>query len=259
MKDGDQPESDASSKRRWTLPRLGGAVFLAVCALVYATQHWRQVRHDRAVAALFEVGAVVEETHDDPSSMFYLESRLQRALPTTVYDRIPYRFRPDAEVYALKVVNDPVRRFNDESMKHIHGLKDLGGIDLSYSDVTDAGLAQLKDMNSLQEMYLDNTRITDKAMAHLPELPHLRLLSMVETKIGDDGLRQLAGAASLEELDLNSTKVTDSGLVHLRQMSRLEWVGLFGTAISVEAVQQLKRDMPDLRIEHDLSHEVFVD
>src|ERR1700753_2705637 len=62
---------------------------------------------------------------------------------------------------------------------------------LASAKGTDASLAQVKKLTSLQKLTLNNTKITDDGMANLKELSKLTELDLHATDIGDAGIEQL--------------------------------------------------------------------
>ena len=75
------------------------------------------------------------------------------------------------------------------------------------TDVTDAGLEQLKDLTQLRWLDLGGTRITDVGLEHLKGLTQLEVLSLDGTEV-DHGRRAGApqGLDATPELDLWHTK-----------------------------------------------------
>jgi hypothetical protein len=152
-------------------------------------------------------------------------------------------------------------------MADLTRLPQLSSLDLSFTDVTDDGLAHLKVLTSLSELNLMHTRITDSGLAHLKglsNLSHLRLGDgfiaagfRVEESlkplfdlppITDAGLAHLEGLTNLSELDLSATEITDAGLVHLKALANLRSVDLRGTHITNAGAQELQRALPRLKL-----------
>lgn len=95
-----------------------------------------------------------------------------------------------------------VRRptFNDEDLRKLLQLRNpLEGInapisvlDVSYSQVTDQGVAELKQLDSLETCALVETAITDASIDTLTELPNLKLLSVTTTSVTPERLLKLS-------------------------------------------------------------------
>jgi hypothetical protein len=97
-------------------------------------------------------------------------------------------------------------------------------VDLSESKVTDAGLANLKELPQLQSLNLRGTRVTDAGLVNLKGLTNLHELDLSETKVTDAGLANLKGLSTLRELDLTDTRVSDEGVMMLKQALPNCWI-----------------------------------
>ncbi len=120
---------------------------------------------------------------------------------------------------------------------------------LAKSNVTDAGLAHLKDMATLESLNLFRTGISDAGLVHLQGLTGLRLLVLNETAVTDAGLEHLKGLAALQSLDLEGTAVTDNGLEHLHGLSDLRQLNLEATKVTPLGIQRLQEALPELEIQ----------
>ena len=67
------------------------------------------------------------------------------------------------------------------------------GLNLSGTQVTDAGLKELDGLKNLHTLHLGGTKVTDR------------------------GLKELVGLKNLHTLDLSFTAVTDAGLAELQK------------------------------------------
>ena len=118
----------------------------------------------------------------------------------------------------------------DAGLVHLKGLPKLGYLGLSHTQVTDAGLVHLKGLTKLGRLRLDNTQITDAGLAHLKGLTNLFHLHLADTPITDAGLESLKGMTLLHTLDLDNTEVTDDGVAELqkgifKERTRLHYSG----------------------------------
>ena len=99
-------------------------------------------------------------------------------------------------------------------------------VNLTKTQITDAGLVHLKGLTKLKGLDLDDTRVTDAGLVHLKGMTELTWLGLSETQITDAGLAHLTELTSLQELGLGLTQVTDAGLVHLKGLTKLHRTGL---------------------------------
>ncbi|MBI1247487.1 hypothetical protein GC197_06520 [bacterium] len=127
----------------------------------------------------------------------------------------------------------------------------LEELNLSHAQVTDQGVAQLKELKSLKKLLLNDTQITCEALKEIDQLPLLREIHLQGTKLNGDALDHLAQIKTLEWIDLSDTNVSGEKLSKLARLPNLRGVALFNTPIGTS-------DLPYLR---KLSHvdEIYVD
>lgn len=109
-------------------------------------------------------------------------------------------------------------RIQDCTDSHLVHLKNqpLKHLDLRYSRITDAGLAQLQQL-SLQSLNLfDCRRITDDGLVSLQQLHSLQTLTV--RFVGDAGLAHFQAFPTLQHLELFDCPLTDAGMVHLAEI-----------------------------------------
>lgn len=99
-------------------------------------------------------------------------------------------------------------------------LKDLAAklvlLNLQGTEITDAGLANIKDLKGLTKLHLEKTKIGDAGLEHLKGLENLTYLNLYGTPIGDAGLKHLEGLKKLKKLYVWQTQVTDAGVAALK-------------------------------------------
>ncbi len=109
-------------------------------------------------------------------------------------------------------------KFSADYLTPLHDLKGLVvHLNLRGQPVTDADLAQLKDLTGLTELHLENTKVTDKGLANLKGLTNLEYLNLYGTPVSDAGLANLEGLKKLKHLYLWQTKVTPAGVAKLKK------------------------------------------
>ncbi|MBP8110523.1 MAG: NACHT domain-containing protein, partial [Caldilineaceae bacterium] len=101
-------------------------------------------------------------------------------------------------------------------------LTGLQSLDLSSTQVSDAGLVHLAGLTGLQSLNLWQTQVSDAGLVHLAGLTGLQSLYLSSTQVSDAGLVHLAGLTGLQSLYLSSTQVSDAGLVHLAGLTGLQ-------------------------------------
>ncbi len=119
----------------------------------------------------------------------------------------------------------PSASITDNTIDELAGLEDtLVWLNLSKSEITNAGLTKLQPFTQLRRLHLENTTISDDGIAALAPLEHL------------------------EYLNLFNTNITDAGLTHLAQLKNLRRLYLWQTAVTRAAAQQLSAQLPNLVI-----------
>jgi hypothetical protein len=125
----------------------------------------------------------------------------------------------------------------------------LRQLHVSKTRMTDAGLASVKELTALEELYCGHQAITDVGVEHLKDMPNLRSLALGETSVTDAGLVHVARLTKLEFLVLDGTAVTDAGMVHLKGLTALKRLRLADTAVTATGEAVLKKAIPGLMIE----------
>jgi len=159
-------------------------------------------------------------------------------------------------------------RIGDVGLKNLRGLTELKKLNLrknpATDEITDAGIAYLKDLKSLEELILPYTGLTDvslsglvgldslkkleaygdgisdKGMAELAKLKSLEELGLRSDNITDAGMVTLSGFAGLKSLELNDCNITDAGLAHISKLKKLKRISITKTQITGEGLVVLK-------------------
>jgi hypothetical protein len=129
---------------------------------------------------------------------------------------------------------------------HDGSLVTVYDVELFRGSVDDATWARVRSFSGLQQLRLDDTKITDASLRNLEGLKHLQGLWLGGTGVTDAGILHLRGLSKLRDLDLNSTRVTDTGLAALRGLSELRNLSLVGTRITDDGLVNLE-GLTDLR------------
>jgi formylglycine-generating enzyme required for sulfatase activity len=111
--------------------------------------------------------------------------------------------------------------------------------------LTDTGLATLKDCRHLAFLHLGHSQVTDAGLAHLKGSQTLAFLDLYETGITDTGLAQFKGCTHLTYLNVGVTQVTDEGLAHFKDCRELIGLGLNGAKVTNTGLAVFK-DCPNL-------------
>ena len=130
-----------------------------------------------------------------------------------------------------------------------------GETDLEFSSAVDPGRfgdEQLRDLASVGEnlvlLDLSRTNVTDAGLAALTKMPGLRRLQLQETHVTDAGLLSIKLLPRLEVLNLYDTHITDGGLAVLAPLQKLRRLYVWRTAVTVAGEARLHKLLPNLEI-----------
>jgi hypothetical protein len=120
--------------------------------------------------------------------------------------------------------------------------------------VTDRDLPRFKDCQGMWLIGLCGTQVTDAGLAHIKEYVMAQSLSEVylgDTSITDSGLAHLADCTGIRQLWIYNTAVTDDGLEHFKRMKQMVRLLATGTRVTEAGVQELAAALPQCKIEWD--------
>src|SRR5262245_21892683 len=121
-------------------------------------------------------------------------------------------------------------RITDHGLQQLKSAPGIVDLNLYYAEqITDEGMAALKNWKRLKRLNLRGTKITDTTLEHLANVTTLESLDAGFAQITDVGLDRLAPLANLKELVIGGNKLTDVGLQALRQLPGLTSLSLDGT------------------------------
>ena len=104
------------------------------------------------------------------------------------------------------------------------------------------------DLEKAIELNLSSTQITDAGLKEVAKLQSLTVLHLSQTQITDAGLKEVAKLQKLGFLNLSHTQITDEGLREVAKLQKLQWLDLSDTEITEEGVTELKKALPICRI-----------
>tara|TARA_B110000116_G_C16656644_1_gene499843 strand:+ start:65 stop:829 length:765 start_codon:yes stop_codon:yes gene_type:complete len=131
------------------------------------------------------------------------------------------------------------KKVTPELLQKIISFGKISYLNLSDSNITDEGMAILKDATSVETLFLTGTTITDAGLEPLAGLSGLIILHLPET-ITDEGFKHVGEITTLKTLSAERCKITDVGMAHLVNMSELRWLKMNHTAISDKGLDAIK-------------------
>ena len=175
----------------------------------------------------------------------------------------------------LEKLDMPESKIRDENLHFIGNFKGLKHLDISYSWITDNGLAQISELPKLTFLGLAGCReLTASSVDSIIKFaPNLQRLDLCYTPVGVDGLKKLRALRQLSDLNvslnglndesvkpvlelnlhalaLSSNKdITDATMSRLAQMPRLTDLRIDGCPrITVNAIKALEKARPGIKI-----------
>jgi hypothetical protein len=150
---------------------------------------------------------------------------------------------------ALKelTAEDGVDPLTDAGLANIGKVKSLETVTILCGSIAGDSLKHLKGLTSLRELEIVSERVADEDLKHLAELRTLRALRIRAAKVRGPGLRYIGGLAELEELSLvssGSSEFGNDGLAWLRAL-HLKELELDYTQVGDAGLEHL-RGMKDL-------------
>jgi Leucine-rich repeat (LRR) protein len=113
-------------------------------------------------------------------------------------------------------------------------------LDASVVDsLTDATLAYVGQLETLEELSIYNNRVEGDGLASLSQLFRLRVLRAGQTPLRSRYLAHLRALPALEEVDLRGTSVTAGGLAHLSSVPRLRRLTFYESLETSDGLEYL--------------------
>ena len=129
----------------------------------------------------------------------------------------------------------------DGALSQLKDVKSLQDLYISCTDLTDGQLAKLTELTSLESLEISsNKRLTDAGLASVKGMKRLSRLWLRGSRFTDAGLAHLSAMTNLSELYLDETQITDAGLVHLKGLTKLKKLNLSYTKVTDAGLVHLK-------------------
>jgi hypothetical protein len=194
--------------------------------------------------AVIELGGLVRRADDVPGRPVVFVS-LVRFNQTPTTDEDVRLIQPMTQV--REVVLNYCPEVTDAGLAHLKDLVHIQNLALHGTKVTDAGLENLAAMTKMKHLDLVFTRVRGPGLCYLVRMTDLKYLSLQGAPVEDEGLVHLKGLTNLEELDLYKTRVTGQGLVHLKELKGLKRLQV-PADIPQSEIDDLRAALPNTRI-----------
>ena len=121
---------------------------------------------------------------------------------STINDFGRIQFLPGKEAAAKGLPGFRLVSRPDGTLPQLPSVQVPFGLDLGDTQVTDAGLKELKELKNLTLLDLGGTQVTDAGLKELKDLKNLTSLDLGGTQVTDAGLKELKDLKNLTSLDL---------------------------------------------------------
>jgi Leucine-rich repeat (LRR) protein len=135
----------------------------------------------------------------------------------------------------------------DADLARVGRMQSLERLDLSHTKITDAGLQHLRGLRNLRELSLYYAEsISEDGLAVLQHFPALERLNLRGARVTSKVFEHIAHLKNLRDLDVAFTEITDDGFDHLVGLEKLERLAIGGNRLTGQCLQTLL-DIPSLR------------
>jgi hypothetical protein len=119
--------------------------------------------------------------------------------------------------------------------------------DCKPATLSDEQVKLLEGLPSLENLSLENAKITNDGLASVAKLPRLKVLSLRRcSRLTDDALVHLVGLESLEQLLLLYAPFTDAGMTHVAKLKSLRALDLRGCLQTGDGGLEQIKNLPNL-------------
>ena len=138
----------------------------------------------------------------------------------------------------VNLTNNP--QVTDAGLANLKDCPELTTLALQGTKVSDSGLIHFKDCQKLASLNLYDTTVSNTGLAHFKDCKNLGVVMLGNSQVTDDGLAQFKNSQALTYLELAGTKVTNAGLAHLKNCSNFGVIGLGNTQVNDAGLAELK-------------------
>ena len=127
-------------------------------------------------------------------------------------------------------------------LKNLYGLKNLQGLYLFGTDVSDSELQHLGELPNLESIELGGCNVTTEGILHLRSSRKLKRLGLADIRppLDDNAIERIASVwPNLESISLDSCQITDAGLSHVGNLRRLRYLNVSQTQITDKGLESL--------------------
>ncbi|MFO0911991.1 MAG: hypothetical protein U0795_03465 [Pirellulales bacterium] len=150
----------------------------------------------------------------------------------------------DAVKFAAQLVQPASATFNNltlspEDLAAIGSMKTLNELNLTETNVDDAGVQKLSGLKKLGTLYLVGTKITDNSLNTISGFKELKVLGLGRTGL-TGSFAPLNGLKKLNWIEISEMKLSDDLLKSLGQLPALQTVTMLDSEHNPKIIDELK-------------------
>ncbi|CAG9572174.1 conserved hypothetical protein [Leishmania major strain Friedlin] len=162
---------------------------------------------------------------------------------TTLVPLVTPTLRSNGRPCGIEEIDAQFSPLENEGVWGLEKLRRLRRLDLGMTPISD--VTCLAASQSLNDLYLNGTRVDSQGLAGLERVSTLTLLNVARTKV--TSLKQIAKSRSIQTLIAYSCHITDAGLLGVGEMPRLRTLDVSTTKVTNLSVLQKSRSLKWLR------------
>lgn len=129
---------------------------------------------------------------------------------------------------------------DDRTLRACGLVDSIEAIWLRETKITSDGLKYLADKQHLRELHVDNTAIDDRGLQYLANLHQLKELCLDQTQVTDAGLAVLTNFPELTALQIGSPHLSDASAAHVWGLKHLYELSIRGPEITDRFLEKIK-------------------
>ena len=159
-------------------------------------------------------------------------------------------FRNDDAQMPIRKIDFCGRKIVDKSLKMLTELEVVDELTIEDTRITNDGLRYTAKLTALKSLSISRSNVSGAALGNLSGLSGLESLVVDDLQIADANLSPLQKLTNLQTLDLGATQISDVGLENIKYwLPNLKKLKLLSNRASASAIQQIREALPAAMID----------
>jgi uncharacterized membrane protein len=125
---------------------------------------------------------------------------------------------------------------------------------INFVNIKNLNPIHIADLQVIREnifsLKINNKSLSDENLGQIKSFENLEKLNLEQTAITDNGIKELVNLKNLKQLNLYDTNISDKSIEALSSIKNLKVLYLWKTKISESGIEQLKKKLPNTKIEY---------